>query len=147
MAEAIYDFETYVRSLPSRPSRRGPSRRMFLHGNAWHSAQGVWKRLMGDRENKRNKGNPARRVLRDAALTMLGDQCTKCGFNDKRALQMDHIMGGGNKHRKSLSSPTKYYKYVIEDNGNSFQLLCANCNMIKRTENNEFHRPALQEIG
>jgi hypothetical protein len=65
----------------------------------------------------------------------LGGCCCKCGFSDWRALQIDHIHGNGFKEREHRNSP-KYYRKVLE-NPDEYQLLCANCNWIKRYENNE----------
>lgn len=76
--------------------------------------------------------------LRLAALALLGNKCVRCGFLDNRALQFDHIKGGGGKHKKTVSR--NFYSYIIESvlkNRGEFQILCANCNWIKRVENNE----------
>ena len=79
--------------------------------------------------------------LRSVGIELLGGQCCKCGFSDPRALQFDHINGGGSKERNKLTR--LFYGVVIESilkNENKYQLLCANCNWIKRTENNELKR-------
>lgn len=52
-------------------------------------------------------------------------------------LDIDHVHGGGNKHRKSLRSKgaAYFYSLVIEDAkncGGIFQVLCCNCNHSKR---------------
>ena len=82
----------------------------------------------------------ARERLRSEVLQVLGNQCIQCGFNDPRALQIDHIHGGGRKDRKEKTSPWAFLK-DIKLNGaqGKFQLLCANCNSIKRVVNQE-HR-------
>jgi len=78
------------------------------------------------------------RRWRAAAFVELGDRCTHCGFADVRALQIDHINGGGRKDRaQHKSSPRKFYKDVIKEGKRKFQLLCANCNQIKRVEEGE----------
>jgi len=75
----------------------------------------------------------------------LGGKCAKCGFDDYRALQIDHINGDGYKERKSKGVGQKYIgncntvKKVCKGELKNYQLLCANCNWIKRYENNE-HR-------
>jgi hypothetical protein len=72
-------------------------------------------------------------------LGLLGGKCVKCGFCDYRALQIDHINGGGHAHRmKFNNNPLRYLK-DIKENLHLYQLLCANCNWIKRYENDE-HR-------
>jgi hypothetical protein len=79
-----------------------------------------------------------RSILRKEVLSMLGDKCVRCGFSDPRALQIDHIHGGGRKDRKAKDGThPSYYKKVLDLKGIGYQLLCANCNWIKRYENNE----------
>lgn len=76
---------------------------------------------------------------RDKILTFLGNKCVRCGFTDKRALQVDHIHGGGVKHIKAKSTSIRYREILADTKHTLFQLLCANCNWIKRTENGETH--------
>lgn len=79
-----------------------------------------------------------RKKLRDAVYELLGKKCNLCGFDDVRALQVDHINGGGSKERKNT---TRNLNAVIIESiikkENRYQLLCANCNWIKRSINNE----------
>lgn len=79
--------------------------------------------------------------LRRLVLKKLGDKCCLCGFNDWRALQIDHVNGGGSKEKKEVTG--NYYRFVlkeIEKHPNKYQLLCANCNWIKRYEKDETAR-------
>ena|SRR3990172_5058498 len=79
--------------------------------------------------------------LKLSALKLLGEKCNHCGFNDERALQFDHINGGGVKESKIRT--TNHYKNIIVsilNNENKYQLLCANCNWIKRCEKNEVRK-------
>ena len=69
-------------------------------------------------------------------IKKLGGKCARCGFSDKRALQIDHIKGGGSKENRKLGW-LKMYKKILLDDGSNYQLLCANCNWIKRNENRE----------
>lgn len=76
-------------------------------------------------------------------IDMMGGKCIKCGFDDLRVLEIDHINGGGNVERRNIKSPSKYYEVIkqsILKGENKYQLLCANCNKIKRYENNECPR-------
>lgn len=73
-----------------------------------------------------------------AILELLGAKCKRCGFNDKRALQIDHINGGGTKER--LQHGGSYNRKVLEkimNGSDEYQILCANCNWIKRYMRNE----------
>jgi len=60
------------------------------------------------RKNNDKYGHNSRQKVVDS----LGGVCVRCGFSDIRALQIDHIK-------------------------NKYQLLCANCNWIKRYEDKE----------
>ena len=73
------------------------------------------------------------------ALKFLGGKCVKCGFSDVRALQIDHISGGGNKEYKKHGGMYGVYKNVLLE-PEKYQLLCANCNWIKRFENKEVRK-------
>ncbi len=66
-------------------------------------------------------------------------KCLKCGFDDIRALQIDHINGGGTKHRRELGrTGDAFYRWLRLNNyPEGYQVLCCNCNWIKRFENKE----------
>ena len=73
-------------------------------------------------------------------IDLLGGKCERCGFDDIRALQVDHVNGGGASHRRddpTVVSVGGLYKAVV-DNPDDFAVLCANCNWIKRAENEEY---------
>jgi len=74
---------------------------------------------------------------RAKVLEFLGGQCVVCGFSDTRALQIDHINGGGNKERRESPSCFSYWKKIMSTPSGKYQLLCANCNWIKRASNEE----------
>jgi len=72
-------------------------------------------------------------------INFLGGKCVRCGFNDYRALQIDHIYGGGTREIGRygyLKDPRKLLEKIKQEK-DKYQLLCANCNWIKRYENKE----------
>lgn len=75
--------------------------------------------------------------LRKAVIRKLGNKCKRCSFKDIRALQIDHIHGGGVKELKTLRRERMYLNILEDKEKNKYQLLCANCNWIKRYENKE----------
>jgi hypothetical protein len=77
------------------------------------------------------------RNLRDEVFIILGGKCTHCSITDKRVLQIDHINGGGRRDRKNYTTEANYYRHIININCDGYQLLCANCNWIKRYERKE----------
>lgn len=76
--------------------------------------------------------------LRKAALAYLGGSCVRCGFSDPRALQIDHIDGGGRAEHRVIGG--RGISKKVLDGAEGYQLLCANCNWIKRHENGEWRR-------
>ena len=70
-------------------------------------------------------------------LGILGGKCVHCGFSDFRALQFDHINSDGPASKKRFRTTTVmiyYYLKHIEEARLTLQVLCANCNWIKRYE-------------
>ena len=94
-------------------------------------------------EITRDKKKAYRQNLRKRVISFLGGRCcsSKClvvdGCVDERCLQIDHVNGGGSKEYKALNHQSTFYNKVLKDTSNSYQLLCANCNWIKRCENQE----------
>ena len=92
-----------------------------------------YKNLEINRE-KRRKNNFKRRL---EILSFLGNKCSRCSNEDWRVLQVDHVNGGGSKERRSLGNSASSLKKKVHENPSNYQLLCANCNWIKRYENKE----------
>jgi hypothetical protein len=76
-------------------------------------------------------------AAKELVFLALGNQCCRCGFKDKRALQIDHIHGGGMAERKVRNTGGIQYLRYAAQHPELFQILCANCNWIKRAENKE----------
>jgi hypothetical protein len=79
--------------------------------------------------------------LRFAAITAYGGKCIRCGFADVRSLHIDHVNGGGHKHRKTTSTRMLLFWLKKNNYPKIFQILCANCNSIKRFEECGFSIP------
>lgn len=83
---------------------------------------------------------------KDLIFSVLGDTCKNCGFADKRALQIDHVNGRGADDREyARLLGTSFIQYLLnelkkEENKIKYQILCANCNWIKRCENGEVRK-------
>jgi|SRR5215469_11078505 len=91
---------------------------------------------------KQSAYNRATRVnMKFLAIETLGGHCVRCGYHDDiRALQIDHVNSDGKQDRETI---TWYmlYKQIAELGGQGkYQVLCANCNQIKRMEAKE-HPP------
>lgn len=86
-------------------------------------------------------------LLKGEIIELLGGKCANpynlphpdwC--NSLECLQIDHVHGNGPKERKQFKSPWTLYLYILEKikaGSKDYQLLCANCNWIKRHKNGE----------
>lgn len=80
------------------------------------------------------------RLLRwkNAVYDRLGRECVHCGYADMRALQLDHIRGGGCSKTRGFSTITYYRMLALSKRlEKDMQVLCSNCNWIKRYTNKE----------
>ena len=70
-------------------------------------------------------------------------QCFACDENRLECLSIDHIEGGGTKQRKELGITGSYQFYVWLRRQNypeGYQVLCMNCQFVKRFRNYEERR-------
>jgi hypothetical protein len=69
------------------------------------------------------------RRLKAAAIEFYGKVCVCCGESNYEFLCIDHINGGGNKHRKQLGCSRNFFSW-LRKNGypEGFRTLCHNCN-------------------
>lgn len=77
---------------------------------------------------------------REKTIAGMGGSCVRCGFDDLRALQIDHVAGGGVKDRATRGNYSRFLKDALQSfvrGENKYQILCANCNWIKKAENRE----------
>ncbi len=77
---------------------------------------------------------------RKEALAALGGKCARCDVDDWRCLQIDHINGGGAKERREARNSgtiSRYIGIIQFPDLQHLQVLCANCNWIKRYEEDE----------
>ena len=69
------------------------------------------------------------REIKLEVLSHYGSKCACCGESRLEFLCMDHINGGGSKHRKSRKFST-IYRWLLSNNyPPGFRVLCHNCNM------------------
>jgi hypothetical protein len=71
------------------------------------------------------------RMRRSAVIFQYGNQCVRCGEDDYTKLTIDHINGGGNSHRKEMSTNIIDYLYNNLVDKDGYQVLCYNCNCSK----------------
>lgn len=137
-------YQRYRRLHPERvkeQERQRNQRRVPYHRQwqAEHPEQ-VRASKQGYRERTRGKEREykqSRRVReRLEVLSALGGKCVRCGVDDWRVLQIDHVNGGGTQERRQAKSIARYYKDMLLS-PEKYQILCANCHQIKRYEEHE----------
>lgn len=89
-----------------------------------------------------NKGASKRyhQKIREQVIEAMGGECCQCGYSDKRALHIDHKNADGGKIRgRTNNGWSKMYHEIIKGLGKEkYQLLCANCNWIKKHDGQEY---------
>lgn len=100
-----------------------------------------------DPERARLWAKKSREKVKQELFELLGNKCSNLNcavpnrMTDIRALQVDHINGHGLEERKIRRTKSdSYYRYIlkqIKSGSKKYQLLCANCNWIKKFENKE----------
>lgn len=107
-----------------------------INRNKQRIYQRGWRRLKWDE-------------MRKLILNKYGNKCNRCGFTDPRALQIDHVNGGGVRESRekygygvtksgyNIHARFRYYQDVLKDKTGKYQILCANCNWIKKCVNKE----------
>jgi hypothetical protein len=70
--------------------------------------------------------------VRLEVLEHYGNKCACCGEPELEFLQMDHIAGGGYRHRRQDPAACRLYRW-LKNHGYppGFQILCCNCNNAK----------------
>lgn len=72
-----------------------------------------------------------RRATKQRILTELGGACACCGENTFEFLSIDHINGGGKKHREALDNDqARLYREILNEGcpRDKYRVLCHNCN-------------------
>ncbi len=73
-------------------------------------------------------------------------KCARCGNEDVRVLQIDHIHGDGSLVGRTLSIG-RLERIIADGEPIPLQLLCANCHVIKTVENGEHKNWFLRPIS
>lgn len=81
------------------------------------------------KQERNAKAREWSQCLKAAAIEHYGKACACCGESIYEFLCIDHINGGGNKHRKMLGCSRNFFSW-LRRNGypEGFRTLCHNCN-------------------
>lgn len=72
-------------------------------------------------------------ILRATVLAHYGQRCSCCGETTAEFLTVEHLNGGGGKHRKEVGGGAGVYRWIIRHGfPASITVLCWNCNCAKR---------------
>ena len=93
------------------------------------------------KDYQRNYVKAYARDMRIKALRIVANGkaicCVSCGYQDIRALHIDHVLSDGTAHRERRGPASINLDIVRGTNTAQLQILCANCNWIKRHTNKE----------
>lgn len=90
-----------------------------IYAHDWHEKNKI-------RNNIRNRAN--HKKLRVLCIEYYGGKCACCGEARYEFMAIDHIDGGGGKHRKTIHTKS-FYRWIIKNNfPEGFRILCHNCN-------------------
>lgn len=84
-------------------------------------------------DRSRQRAAIATRRVREDVFNHYGNRCACCGEDGAIFLAIDHIGGGGSRHRKSLGAMgSNFYKWLRREKfPKGYQTLCSNCNWAK----------------
>ena len=130
------------------PDRKGVA--LGLCSSCWQKQNLIRKPELHER--RRLQIIEWRRALKFEVLTHYGNgkaACIRCGFDDARALQIDHVFGGGAKEIRAhgQGGTGQYLRLKKAGFPPGYQTLCANCNWIKADENQERANLKKKEIN
>lgn len=73
------------------------------------------------------------RQLKINVINHYGGICACCGETEIEFLTIDHIGGGGTKHREELGGSLGVYRQIVKQNyPTKYRVLCMNCNWATR---------------
>lgn len=82
-------------------------------------------------EQRREKDRLRRFEKRLSVIQHYGGLCACCGEKEYKFLAIDHINGGGDKHRRALGPAGIVNWLIMQGFPEGFQILCHNCNSAK----------------
>jgi hypothetical protein len=118
------------------PQKRKEYQRQYYLKNRERKIAQVCANQKKNRAKRNEYQRKYHQRIRLEVIRHYGGKCACCGETEEAFLQMDHIDGNGNEHRRQIEKekggrvPMTYW---LRQNGfpGGFQVLCANCNMAK----------------
>lgn len=102
----------------------------YRHEHPGASAALQRRSYMRHREERVILARRKRAELKEKVLTHYGGRCQCCGETAREFLTIDHINGGGTKHRRSVAtSGDTFYRWIVRTGFPAdLRVLCFNCN-------------------
>ena len=101
----------------------------------WHKHKADWNKARSE------KAKILYGSLKIEMLAKYNNKCNHCGDGRLPVLTVDHVNGDGAMHRKKVRCGITFLREVIFDTSGRFQLLCMNCQWMKRHALNENKKP------
>ena len=111
----------------------GKARKLYYLNNKEKLISATVKWRNDNPEKARLASKKIREELKRQVVSGYGGRCSCCGETSMAFLTIDHINGGGQKHRKLRYNSYGVYKEIIQrDFPDEFRVLCMNCNFAIR---------------
>ena len=88
-------------------------------------------------QKHREQSRLSKRKLKCQVFGIYGTACKCCGFSDIRALTLDHVFNNGSDERKAIGERGVYRRSLLAEYRSEYQILCMNCQFIKRVKANK----------
>ena len=85
-----------------------------------------------DPERHAKSSRESKRRRRERLFQAYGRVCTLCGFDDERALTLDHVLNNGAEERAQLGPQAVYLRALRPEYRSEYRILCMNCQFITR---------------
>lgn len=102
----------------------GARRRQRLKAGRRYKSDPVVRARINERNRTYNRNRRLQLIAR------YGGSCACCGEDRYEFLAIDHINGGGNRHRKEVGAGDAFYKWLrAQGLPDGYRVLCHNCNL------------------
>jgi len=108
-----------------------------IKSNSKQDYKNKWRKSLKAKEYDKKYQSARLKLIKEKIFEKYGNKCKDCGISDKRVFQIDHINGGGTIESRLYQNRITYFLRILKDKKGKYQLLCANCNVIKKIENKE----------
>lgn len=106
-----------------------------------------WYRRTEDTQGQYKRRIYRKDILRQEMILAYGGACSCCGENDMHFLTLEHLEGGGNKHRREFKKASRTWQDLKNRSWPSgHTILCWNCQMGKTHYGVCPHKLLLKEL-